>query len=262
MQPEVDPDMIHLVETRADVSELLKLDDVVDLVIPRGSNDLVQHIQQNTRIPVLGHADGVCHVYVDDEVDITMACRLAVDSKVDYPAACNAMETLLVHENMIKDGRITKIISSLKQAGVQLYGGDRASTELGLPLCPAKHHEYGDLEATIEIVSGMEEAIDYIHENGSSHTECILTQNKDKAESFLKRVDSACVFHNASTRFGDGYRFGNGAEVGVSTSRIHARGPVGVDGLLTTRWLLRGDGHAVEKDKNVKYTHKDLPIKK
>ena len=258
---------IVLVEGREAVSDILKLHDVVDLVIPRGSNDLVTYIQDNTKIPVLGHADGVCHMYIDPEADMDMACRLAVDSKVDYPAACNALETLLVHDSHLtqkSEGaaatNLSKIMNALKSAGVVLHGGARAAGELGLPKCPALRHEYGGLACTVELVSSLDEAIDYIHANGSSHTDCIITANEARAKEFLRRVDSACVFHNASTRFSDGFRMGLGAEVGISTSRIHARGPVGVEGLLTTRWLLRGEGQAVEKDKGVKYLHKNIPL--
>lgn len=260
LKPDVSPELIHIIETREGVSDLLKLEDVVDLVIPRGSNALVQHVQQNTKIPVLGHADGVCHVYVDQDADMDMACKIVVDAKIDYPAACNAMETLLVHEKLVSGGQIYSLMDSLKNASVTLYGGSRASSELALPPAPSKHHEYGDLCATVEIVRNMGEAIDYIHENGSSHTEGIITDNNDAATQFLQKVDSACVFHNASNRFADGFRFGLGAEVGVSTSRIHARGPVGVEGLMTTRWLLRGEGHTVQKDSKIKYTHKELPL--
>jgi len=257
---------IVLVEGREAVADILKLNDVVDLVIPRGSNALVTYIQDNTKIPVLGHADGVCHMYIDPEADIAMAMRLSVDSKTDYPAACNSMETLLVHECHLagsSDGKFSnyeKLAAALRDAGVELFGGKRAETELALPACPALRHEYGRPACTVEIVAGLDEAIDYIHANGSSHTDCIITANEKTAAEFLRRVDSACVFHNASTRFADGFRFGLGAEVGVSTSRIHARGPVGVEGLLTTRWLLRGKGQAVEKDTGIVYTHKKLPV--
>jgi delta-1-pyrroline-5-carboxylate synthetase len=252
---------IVLVEGRAEIADILKLNDVVDLVIPRGSNDLVTYIQDNTKIPVLGHADGVCHVYVDPDADIDMACKLCVDSKCDYPAACNALETLLVHSSQLgAGGGYERVAAALDAAGVEKFGGARAAKELSLPPCPALRHEYGTLALTVEIVDSMDEAIEYIHANGSSHTDCIITKDKARAEEFLRRVDSACVFHNASTRFSDGFRFGLGAEVGISTSRIHARGPVGVEGLLTTRWLLRGKGQYSDKDTAVTYTHKKIPI--
>jgi len=253
-------DCIVLVEGREAVSDILKLNDVVDLVIPRGSNDLVSYIQNNTKIPVLGHADGVCHVLIDRDADLAMACRLAVDSKVDYPAACNALETLLVHTKHVESGAwFEQIKPALENAGVELFGGRRAAKTLSLPPCPALRHEYGRPALTVEIVDDLESAIEYIHANGSAHTDCIITDNQVTADAFLRRVDSACVFHNCSTRFSDGFRMGLGAEVGISTSRIHARGPVGVEGLLTTRWLLRGKGQYSDKDTAVAYTHKVLP---
>lgn len=255
--PEVGRDLIGLVTTRGEIDDLLKLHDVIDLVIPRGSNALVSYIQSNTKIPVLGHADGICHIYVDSAADMDKAIKLCVDSKVDYPAACNAVEKILVHVALVGD-KVTALVKALQHAGVTVHGGEKASTILSLPAAPSARIEWGTLDVTVELVGGLDEAIDHIHTNGSGHTECIITEDKQVADDFLKRVDSACVFHNASTRFSDGYRFGLGAEVGISTARIHARGPVGVEGLLTTRYLMRGDGHYVEKDKGVTYTHKKL----
>ncbi len=220
--------VIGLIESRAEVSELLALDHIIDLVIPRGSNALVQHIQANTRIPVLGHADGVCHVYVDTDADPEKARAVVLDSKCDYPAACNAMETLLVH----RDFDALPLRRALEDAGVTLHNEPEDW-----------HIEYSGLECAVREVSGLDEAIQHIHAHGSGHTEAIVTENPQLARRFLDGVDSACVFHNASTRFADGFRFGLGAEVGISTSRIHARGPVGVEGLLTTRWTLVGQGH-------------------
>eukprot|EP00891_Asterochloris_glomerata_P004462 jgi/Astpho2/4462/Aster-00071 len=260
-QPEVGRDLISLITTREGVDELLKLDDVIDLVIPRGSNALVSHIQRNTRIAVLGHADGICHIYVDPESSVDMACRIIVDAKLDYPAACNAVEKVLVHSALARDGRLFRLQSVLREAGIQVFGGKLTTRVLGLPAAPSNRHEYGEAALTLELVDSMDEAIDHIHAHGSGHTEAIITDNKETAEEFLRRVDAACVNHNATTRFSDGFRFGLGAEVGISTSRIHARGPVGVEGLLTTRWLLRGQGHTVEKDAHIKYTHKPLPLK-
>mmetsp|Transcript_2268 Transcript_2268/g.4552 ORF Transcript_2268/g.4552 Transcript_2268/m.4552 type:complete len:428 (-) Transcript_2268:46-1329(-) len=260
LKPTVDPSLIGLVTTREGIDDLLKLHHVIDLVIPRGSNQLVNYIQSNTKIPVMGHADGVCHVYVDDKCDMEKAVKIAVDSKVDYPAACNAMETLLVHESLQADGRLTTILSALKEAGVELFGGARAAAALGLPPCASPKIEYGTLACTVELVAGLDAAIDHVHAHGSSHTECIVTEDDQAAQQWLQRVDSACIFHNASTRFADGFRFGLGAEVGISTGRIHARGPVGVDGLLTTRWLMQGNGHIVEKDAKLTYVHKSLPL--
>mmetsp|Transcript_1406 Transcript_1406/g.2003 ORF Transcript_1406/g.2003 Transcript_1406/m.2003 type:complete len:431 (-) Transcript_1406:220-1512(-) len=260
LAPEVDPGLIGLVTTREGIDDLLKLHHVIDLVIPRGSNQLVSYIQKNTQIPVMGHADGVCHVYVDSACDLAKATHVVVDSKVDYPAACNALETLLIHQDLVTLGKAKIILDALTAAGVELFAGPRATAELGLPACVNMKHEYGTLACSVEIVENLKGAIDHIHKWGSSHTECILTEDQATADLFLSQVDSACVFHNTSTRFSDGFRFGLGAEVGVSTGRIHARGPVGVDGLLTTRWIMRGSGHVVEKDANIKYLHQKLPL--
>ncbi|GAQ89957.1 delta 1-pyrroline-5-carboxylate synthetase [Klebsormidium nitens] len=260
LPPSVGPHLIGLVTSREGIADLLKLDDVIDLVIPRGGNALVTHIKENTKIAVLGHADGVCHVYVDKAADVDMAKKVVVDAKIDYPAACNAMETLLVHEDLAKGKEFNQILDALKIAGVTLKGGKRAAALLNLDESKDFHVEYGDDTCTVEIVRDIQEAIDHIHAHGSSHTEAIITEDQKAADLFLRSVDSACVHLNASTRFSDGFRYGLGAEVGISTSRIHARGPVGVEGLLTSRWLLRGKGHVVAKDKDIKYTHKSLPL--
>ncbi|XP_021821672.1 delta-1-pyrroline-5-carboxylate synthase-like [Prunus avium] len=251
--------LIGLVNTRDEIPDLLKLDDVIDLVIPRGSNKLVSQIKESTKIPVLGHADGICHVYIDKSANKDMAKRIVLDAKTDYPAACNAMETLLVHKDLVTDdGGFKQIISGLQGLGVTLYGGPKASTVLNIPETSSFHHEYSSLACSVEIVDDVTAAINHIHEHGSAHTDCIVTEDHEVAETFLSQVDSAAIFHNASTRFCDGARFGLGAEVGISTSRIHARGPVGVEGLLTARWILRGNGQVVDSDRGVKYTHKDL----
>ncbi|KAK9283230.1 hypothetical protein L1049_011466 [Liquidambar formosana] len=250
--------LIGLVTSREEIPDLLKLDDVIDLVIPRGSNKLVSQIKNSTKIPVLGHADGICHVYVDKSANVAMAKRIVLDAKVDYPAACNAMETLLVHTDL--SGWLTDLIVELRIEGITLYGGPRASSLLNIPEARSFHHEYNSMACTVEIVDDVYAAIDHIHQHGSAHTDCIIAEDREVAEIFLHQVDSAAVFHNASTRFCDGARFGLGAEVGISTSRIHARGPVGVEGLLTTRWILRGSGQVVDGDKGIVYTHKDLTL--
>ncbi|XP_071726698.1 delta-1-pyrroline-5-carboxylate synthase-like isoform X2 [Rutidosis leptorrhynchoides] len=250
--------LIGLLTSREEIPELLKLDDVIDLVIPRGSNKLVSQIKSSTKIPVLGHSDGICHVYVDKAANLEMAKKIVLDAKTDYPAACNAMETLLVHKDLLASGGLQDLVKELEQEGVTLFAGPRVNGSANFSRANTFHHEYSSKACTIEIVNNVDEAIDHIHSYGSSHTECIVTDDHDVAEHFLSRVDSAAVFHNASTRFCDGARFGLGAEVGISTSKIHARGPVGVEGLLTTRWVLRGKGQVVEGDKGVVYTHKDL----
>jgi delta-1-pyrroline-5-carboxylate synthetase len=263
-------DIIALVTSRGQVADLLKLDDAVDLVIPRGSNALVSYIKANTRIPVLGHADGVCHVYIDKSAkDASVVSKLVVDAKTDYPSACNAMETLLLHRDTVEStstGNIAmSVLMSLRAAGVKCLGGPKAM-KAGLCDIAAKEMkcEYGDLTCMVEIVDDIDEAIDWIHKYGSGHTEAIVCdEDSDAGEEFLKRVDSACVFKNASPRFADGYRFGLGAEVGISTGRIHARGPVGVEGLLTVKWQLRSSGiscvseYGGDNPRKI-YTHKDL----
>lgn len=231
------------VEGRAAVAELLALDGLIDLVIPRGSGELVRAIQSSTRIPVLGHAEGICHLYLDAEADPEMAARLAVDGKCDYPAACNATETLLVHRDFLP--HLPAVGRALLDRGVELRADPAARAVL-----PEAHPageldgstEYGDLILAVRTVGSLEAAIDFIHRHGSAHTDAIVTRNETTARRFLAEVDSASVFWNASTRFADGYRYGLGAEVGISTGRIHARGPVGAEGLLTTRWLLEGEG--------------------
>jgi delta-1-pyrroline-5-carboxylate synthetase len=263
---EISRDIIALVTSRGQVKDLLSLDDTIDLVIPRGSNALVSYIKENTRIPVLGHADGVCHVYIDSSADADSASKIAVDAKTDYPSACNAMETLLLHKDTMDNGVALQVLHSLRSAGVKCLGGPKAM-KAGLSDVAAEKMkcEYGDLTCLVEIVDNMDQAIDWIHENGSGHTEAIVCREDSLiGEEFLTRVDSACVFKNASTRFSDGFRLGLGAEVGISTGRIHARGPVGVEGLLTTKWQLRSSQgihyvseYAGETPAKV-YTHKEL----
>jgi delta-1-pyrroline-5-carboxylate synthetase len=246
------------------VADMLALDDVIDLVIPRGSNALVSYIKANTRVPVLGHADGVCHVYVDASADADAASKIAVDAKTDYPSACNAMETLLLHADCVDNGVAFKVLMALRAAGVKCLGGPKAM-KLGLCDNPAQEMkcEYGDLTCMVEVVDSVDVAIDWIHKYGSGHTESIVcSEDSPVGEEFLRKVDSACVFKNASNRFADGFRFGLGAEVGISTGRIHARGPVGVEGLLTTKWVLRGSMDTASEfggeNPTKKYTHKEL----
>jgi glutamate-5-semialdehyde dehydrogenase len=241
--------LITNIQQRAEVRELLKLDDVIDLVIPRGGYDLVRYVQSNTRIPVLGHAEGVCHIYVDAAADFAMALDIIDDAKTDYPAVCNAVETVLVDETIAGDF-LPLLAARMKEKGVRLRGSAEAISAIhDVPVEPVAenewHTEYGDLILALKVVRGVKEAIDHIRRFGSAHTDAIVTNDAKVARTFLHQVDSAGVFHNASTRFADGYRYGFGAEVGISTSRLHARGPVGLEGLTTYKYILRGHGQVV-----------------
>ncbi len=235
---------------REPVEALLKLDGVVDLVIPRGSNALVQHIQNHTNIPVLGHADGVCHVYIDAAADLGMAIAIAVDSKVQYPAVCNAVETVLMHEGVAAAG-LPALVAALDARQVKVRGDARVqdllpSREIELVGDEEWHTEYSDLVVAIGVVESLEAAMDHIERHGSHHTDAIVTDDAASAERFLSGVDSANVLHNCSTRFSDGFRYGFGSEVGISTSKLHARGPVGLEGLVTYKYRLSGSGQVVK----------------
>ena len=236
----------QLIEAREDVNTMLDMDYSIDLLMPRGSSEFVSYIQDNTKIPVLGHTEGVCHVFVDRDADLSMAEDVAFDAKVQYPAVCNAVETLLVHESVAADF-LPDMVARYEDAGVTLRG-DAATREV-VDIDPATdadwETEYGDLELSITVVDSLDEAVDHINAHGSKHTESILTEDADRAGTFMRSIDAASVFHNASTRFADGYRYGLGAEVGISTGKIHARGPVGLDGLTTYKYYLEGDGQLV-----------------
>ncbi|GGM67567.1 glutamate-5-semialdehyde dehydrogenase [Halarchaeum rubridurum] len=243
----------QLIEAREDVDTLLGMDDAVDLVMPRGSSAFVQYVQDNTKIPVLGHTEGVCHVYVDRDADLDMAADVALDAKVQYPAVCNAVETLLVHESVAADF-LPGMLERYADAGVELRGDRRtrdiaADADADVEVAAAREadwtQEYGDLVLAVKVVDSLDAAVEHVNANGSKHTESILTDDADRAGDFMRRVDAASVFHNASTRFADGYRYGLGAEVGISTGKIHARGPVGLDGLTTYKYYLEGDGQLV-----------------
>lgn len=249
-------------EQHNEIDELLECHDTVDLLIPRGSNAFVQYIMNHTNIPVLGHADGVCHIYVDKEYDKETAIPLIVDAKTQYPAACNAVETVLIHRDVAKD-LLPDLAKALKDAGVKLRGTEEVNEITPVEIIPESesfHHEYVDLIIALKIVGGVDEAINHINTYGSHHTDCILTQNAETAEKFMTLVDSANVYQNASTRFADGFRYGFGAEVGISTSKIHARGPVGLEGLLSYKYKLFGHGDIVGDYASGKknFIHKDL----
>lgn len=249
-------------EQHNEIDELLECHDTVDLLIPRGSNAFVQYIMNHTNIPVLGHADGVCHIYVDKEYDKETAIPLIVDAKTQYPAACNAVETVLIHRDVAKDF-LPDLAKALKDAGVKLRGTEEVNEITPVEIIPESesfHHEYVDLIIALKIVGGVDEAINHINTYGSHHTDCILTQNAETAEKFMTLVDSANVYQNASTRFADGFRYGFGAEVGISTSKIHARGPVGLEGLLSYKYKLFGHGDIVDDYASGKkhFIHKDL----
>lgn len=253
---------IQLLETRQDVADMLELDDHIDLIVPRGSNEFVRHIMTHTNIPVLGHADGICHVYIDADADPEMAVAIAVDSKCQYVAVCNAAETLLV-DAAIAESILPALQGALEAWGVRLRGCERTRAVI---VCePATDDDWGaeylDLILSIKIVDGLDAAIDHINRYSSGHTDAIVTADKDKAERFMALVDSANVFWNCSTRFSDGYRYGLGAEVGISTNKIHARGPVGLEGLVIYKWKLYGKGQIVADytgEDARKFTHKKL----
>ena len=257
----LDKNAICLLTSRKDSMAMLNLEKYINLIIPRGSNELVKFIQENTRIPVLGHADGICHLFIDIEANLEMALSVALDSKIQYPAACNAIETLLVHKD-IAPAFLEKAIPLFNSNDVKLIG-DKRSVELGLKYEASLEDwktEYLDLILSIKIVDDLEEAITHIQKYSSKHTDGIITENSNTANKFMNVVDSAGVFHNCSTRFADGFRYGFGAEVGISTQTLPPRGPVGLEGLVTYKYFLKGDGNIVDDFSSGKaiYTHKDL----
>lgn len=247
-----------LAETRDDVVEMLKLSDYIDLLIPRGSNEFVKYIMNNTNIPVTGHSDGICHLYIDEFADLEKAVKITVDSKTQYVAVCNAVETLLVHKDIAKNF-LPRIYKEFENK-VELRG-DENVCEMLPDIKKAVNDdwatEYLDYILSIKIVGNLDEAITHINKFGSRHTDGIVSENPENIHKFMQLVDSACVFSNCSTRFSDGYRFGFGAEVGVSTGKIHSRGPVGLEGLLIYKYKLFGSGHTVSDfaDKKSKFTH-------
>ena len=251
------------IESHEDVNTLLTLEKYIDLVIPRGSNSFVRYVMDNTRIPVIGHSDGICSVYVDENADLEKALPIVIDSKTQYPAACNAAETILVHENIASEF-LPSLDSEFTKLGVKVHADDKAIGYMpsALPASDADWDtEYLSLECAIKVVSSIDEAISHIAQHSSHHTDAIISNDEKAIERFFQEVDSADVFCNCSTRFADGFRFGLGAEVGISTSKIHARGPVGLDGLMTTKWLLSGNGETVAEysgQGGKRFHHKEL----
>ncbi len=255
-------DAVQLLSTREEFRGLLALNDLVDLIIPRGSNELVRSIQASTKIPVLGHAAGVCHTYVHEDADLEMAVKVCFDAKCQYPAVCNAMETLLVHRG-IAEALLPRLANDYEKAGVELRGDDPSSKII--KVYPAEEKdwltEYNDLVLAVKIVASLDEAIDHINKFSSHHTDAIITKDSNSANKFMDLVDSSSVMWNCSTRFADGYRYGLGAEVGISTSKTHARGPVGLEGLTIYKYRLSGSGQIVADyvGKNAKeFTHRKL----
>ena len=238
--------VISQVFTRDDVNYMLKMDKYINLIIPRGGNNLVQFIKENTKIPVLGHADGICHIFADKTADLEKAKKIIIDAKTQYPSACNSVETLLIHRDF---GYPEELLKALEQAEITL-----------VPNPESWHREYSDKILAYKFVNSLEEAIEHINEYSSGHTDAIITEDKDSAEIFLNCVDSAGVYHNASTRFADGFRYGFGAEVGISTNKTHARGPVGLEGLTIYKYTLQGQGDIVKDyvDRKKQFKHKDL----
>ncbi|MGV0027177.1 glutamate-5-semialdehyde dehydrogenase [Phormidesmis priestleyi] len=261
-QTEIDPSVVQLLTTREETLELLKLDQFVDLIIPRGSNAFVQFVQDNTRIPVLGHAEGICHLYVDRTANIEKAIRIMIDSKTQYPAACNAIETLLIHQAIASEFLLSAV-SALQAKKVELRGDERTREILNIAAATEADWitEYSDLTLAIKIVDSLDQAIAHINTYGSRHTEAITTEDPISAQTFLAQVDAAGVYHNCSTRFADGFRYGFGAEVGISTQKMPPRGPVGLEGLVTYKYQLVGNGQiaATYTGGNARpFTHQDL----
>lgn len=236
-------------ELHNEIDELLKCDNDVDLLIPRGSNQFVRYIMENTKIPVMGHSSGICHIYVDKEVDKELALSVILDAKKNYPAACNAVETLLVHRE-IANWFVPLLEAMFVDESVKINGTKEVKSfmesEIGIMQEEEFATEYNDMEISIKLVSDVNEAVQHINYFGSHHTDCILTENDETAEYFMQMIDSAGVYRNCSTRFADGFRYGFGAEVGISTGKLHARGPVGLEGLVTYKYVLNGKGHIVD----------------
>ncbi|PSO92051.1 MAG: glutamate-5-semialdehyde dehydrogenase [Cyanobacteria bacterium QS_9_48_30] len=258
----VNPAAVQLLTTREETQALLGLDEYVDLIVPRGSNSFVRFIQENTQIPVLGHSEGICHIYIDKAAEMEKAAEIVVDAKTQYPAACNAIETLLVHTEIAPEC-LPKVAQALQAQNVELRGDERTLEFLDISAATEADWatEYSDVILSLKVVDSLEEAIAHINTYGSRHTDAIVTQDSATASQFLARVDAAGVFHNCSTRFSDGFRYGLGAEVGISTQAMPPRGPVGLEGLVTYKYQVTGDGHiaATYAGVNAKpFTHREL----
>ena len=252
---------LNLLTLRSEIADMLKLDEYIDLIIPRGSNSFVQYIMQNTNIAVLGHADGVCHTYIDKDADTSKAIKVAIDAKTQYVSVCNATETFLVNAAMKADF-LPEFINRLQEAGVEVFGDEYVSETFGVNKAEEWHHEYLAMKCSVKIVNDLDEAIAHINHYGSGHTDAIITENKETAERFMTMVDSGSVLVNCSTRFADGFRYGFGAEVGIATSKIHARGPVGLEGLVSYKYRLVGNGDIVAPycngSKKFKHIHHEI----
>ena len=245
--PQFPDNVINLLFTRDDVAEMLKMDKYIDLVIPRGGNSLVTYVKNNTKIPVMGHADGICHIYIDEDADVKKATDICIDAKTQYPSACNAVETILIHESLVEN-YLPQLVIEFEKASVKVKGDEKCKQfvpHLELATTEDWATEYGDLTISIKAVKDLFDAVAHINVYGSGHTDCIISEDKRSIEVFMNLVDSAGVFANASTRFADGFRYGLGAEVGISTSKTHARGPVGLEGLTIYKYKLFGKGHVV-----------------
>jgi len=261
------------VQSREAVKDLLDQDEHIDLVIPRGGYDLVRYVKSNTKIPVMGHADGLCAIYIDQNADSKIAAEVTVDAKTNYPSACNAVETLVVHEKVLSS-HLPTVVQALQQAGVSIRCDESSIQALQASNLPQQNKqllqtsteedyrtEFLDLTIAIKTVPSLEAAIKHINTHSSGHTDTIITTDENTAETFLNSIDSAGVYWNASTRFADGYRYGFGTEVGISTNKIHARGPVGLEGLMIYKYLLRGNGHTVgmySGEGAKKFLHQDI----
>ena len=252
---------VNLIFSREDIKNILSMDKYIDLIIPRGGNDLVQYIKANTNIPVLGHSDGICHLYIDESANIEKALKICLDSKAQYPSACNSVETILINKNIANEF-LNKLYSLFKENDIKMNGDEETKKILSdIGKVEDWHKEYGDKEVSLKIVDNVEDAYKHINKYGSHHTDSIISENKENIEKFMTFVDSANVYSNTSTRFSDGFRYGFGAEVGISTNKTHARGPVGLEGLTIYKYKLYGNYQIVNDYTTHKKSFKHKKIK-